>query len=145
MEAKEEGITNVEEALEGDPSPLFSILHINDFSHSVFTILILEDTGKQKLLTRESSPLVNYLRTLRELSMTLFILTHSFGDLAPGVKSNVTQVVLCRGLSNERLGVIQRQTSSGLSYREFIQAYNYATTAGRYLIVDNNNNTLKAA
>jgi hypothetical protein len=142
-QAQQRGIAveNIPEHIEGgNPRALFDILHIPTFGIPVSTILILEDTGRQKCFTNEASNIVNYLRILRELQLTVFILSHSFQDFAPGVKNNLTQVVLCRGVSNDRLAIIHRQTSSGLTWKEFRDAYRQMPS--RYMIVNNRNNSI---
>jgi hypothetical protein len=87
--AREKGIAtdNIMEHLEGgNPSALLQMLHIPNFGPPVSTILILEDTGRQKCFTNEASAIVNYLRILRELRLTVFILVIAFKTSRQGSK-----------------------------------------------------------
>jgi hypothetical protein len=137
---------HIPEYIGGNPSALLQELGLHSFGPRVQTILILDDSGKNKLLRNEASALVNTLRICRELSLIVFILTHSFQDLTPSVKSNSTSVTLCGGLSDDRLQFIARQTNAGLSFRELSDLYRSALESGRfYLVINNKEGTIATA
>jgi hypothetical protein len=117
--------------------PLFNILWVNDFSRDwLETAVIVEDSGDDKFL---SNPyVIDRLKLCREDNMVYYLTIHGFGQISPSIRQNSAVIVICKGLSAERLNIIIHQTNHNIDRKEFIDMYREMNDDpnARYLVVD---------
>jgi hypothetical protein len=59
------------------------------------------------------------IRILRELNIIVYILSHSYEDLPPAIKSNIAILVVCKGFNNSRLISIHNTANTGVDFQQF--------------------------
>jgi hypothetical protein len=67
-----------------------------------------------------------------------YLATQGMAQLSPSIRQNSTIIYIGRGLSNERLDIIHRQTNNGIDINDFRAAYQHAADSGkRFLVCEN--------
>jgi hypothetical protein len=114
-------------------------LYIDDFTRRwLNTIIILDDIGNSKLFANPDSYFNNCLKLCRDQQIMWYLATHGMAQLSPSIRQNATIIYIGRGLSNERLDIIHRQTNNGIDINEFREAYQRVADSGkRFLVCDN--------
>jgi hypothetical protein len=118
---------------------LMNGLHIHDFRRRwLNTIIILDDIGNSRLFANPDSYFNNCLKLCRDQQIMWYLATHGMAQLSPSIRQNATIIYIGRGLSNERLDIIHRQTNNGIDINDFREAYRRVARSGKRFLVNDN-------
>jgi hypothetical protein len=101
------------------------------------TIIICDDCGNSGLFKNPNSFLNTQLKLFRDSNAIHFLTIHGIGQLSASIRQNTAVVYVFRGLSNERLIHVWRQSNTPISWDEFKYRYQSLRGDERVLVIDN--------